>query len=104
MTSHAFEIGDHVLIVPDSVGDERSGGTYEVVGFVPTDGKIARYRVKSLQEPFSRVAPETALIAMFGPARPAPAIGSPVKIRAHNEPPDVTLVVTSATRMSLGVH
>ncbi len=104
MTESSFEIGDLVLLVPDGFGDEGHGGTYEIVAHVPTDGKTPRYKVKSIVEPFSRVVPEGLMLALFGPPRPAFAIGSKVSIRAHNEPAEVTLAVTSATRMSLGAH
>ncbi len=104
MTDSSFEIGDLVFLVPETFNDEGHGCTYEIIEQMPSDGKTPRYKVKSSVEPFSRVVAESALLALFGPPRPAIAIRSKVNIRAHNEPPEVTLAVTSATRMSLGVH
>ncbi len=104
MTDHIFAVGDRVRITRAVSDGEEFGGSYEVSACLPSEGSEPRYRVKSIAESFSRVATESSMQALFGPNRQVPTIASKASIRAHNEPAQVSLAATSATRLSLGVH
>jgi hypothetical protein len=56
---HKFKVGDVVALKP-AVSRNASGGIYEVVRQLPSDGEC-EYRIKSASEPHERVVQESEL-------------------------------------------
>jgi hypothetical protein len=59
--AHKFRIGDNVHIIAGLLGRGDSGGTYQVVRVLPSEGDEQQYRIKSASEPHERVAKQSQL-------------------------------------------
>ena len=51
-----FRVGDNVNIIAGLLGRGESGGVYQVVRVLPSEGDEQQYRIKSATEPHERVA------------------------------------------------
>jgi hypothetical protein len=60
MTSHKFNIGDTVMLMP-AFSRNVSGGVYEVTKRLPHNGREFEYRIKSASEEHERVALESEM-------------------------------------------
>lgn len=51
-----FRVGDNVNIIAGLLGRGESGGVYQIVRVLPSEGDEQQYRIKSATEPHERVA------------------------------------------------
>ena len=61
MTSHQFHVGQTVYVRSSAVAGKAAAGLYEIRAVLPEEGGRRRYRIKSLIEPYERVASEHEL-------------------------------------------
>jgi hypothetical protein len=59
--AHKFRVGDNVQVIAGLLGRGDSGGVYQVVRLLPSDGDEQQYRIKSATEPHERVAKQSQL-------------------------------------------
>ena len=59
--AHKFRVGDNVHIIAGLLGRGDSGGVYQVVRVLPSEGDEQQYRIKSATEPHERVAKASQL-------------------------------------------
>jgi hypothetical protein len=57
---HKFHVGETVTMSP-ATSRNVPGGVYEVIRQLPDDGGESKYRIKSANEPYERVARESEL-------------------------------------------
>jgi hypothetical protein len=61
MTSHKYKVGQSVEYRPSRSAMLTSTAVYRVVRLLPLEGEDPLYRIKSVAEPFERVAREHEL-------------------------------------------
>jgi hypothetical protein len=61
MTSHQFDIGQTVHLRSSTFTRNTAPGMYEIRAVLPEEDGQRRYRIKSLIEPYGRVALELEL-------------------------------------------
>jgi hypothetical protein len=61
MTSHKYKVGQSVEFRPSRSAMSTSSAVYKVVRLLPLEGQDPLYRIKSVAEPFERVAKEHEL-------------------------------------------
>jgi len=61
MTIHPFRVGQTVYVRPSAFGGGAATGLYEIRAVLPEEDGRRRYRIKSLIEPYERVASEHEL-------------------------------------------
>ena len=61
MTSHQFHVGQTVYVRPSAFTRNTAAGLYEIRAVLPEEDGHRRYRIKSLIEPYERVASEHEL-------------------------------------------
>lgn len=61
MASHKFKVGQSVGFSPNRSGIPASSREYKIIKLMPTEGVELQYRIKSIAEPFERVAKESEL-------------------------------------------
>ena len=61
MTIHPFHVGQTVYVRPSAFTRNAAAGLYEIRAVLPEEDGRRRYRIKSLIEPYERVASEHEL-------------------------------------------
>jgi hypothetical protein len=61
MTTHKYKVGQPVEFRPGRFAMPASSREYKIVRLLPAEGEDPLYRIKSVGEPFDRVAKEREL-------------------------------------------
>jgi hypothetical protein len=61
MTAHQFHVSQTVYVRPSAFTRKAAAGLYEIRAVLPEEDGRRRYRIKSLIEPYERVASEHEL-------------------------------------------
>ena len=61
MTFHQFHVGQTVYVRPSAFAGKAAAGLYEIRAVLPEEHGLRQYRIKSLVEPYERVASEHEL-------------------------------------------
>lgn len=61
MTVHKFRVGQVVDFIPSRPGVPASVRDYKILRLLPADGQMPMYRIKTIAEPYERVAKENEL-------------------------------------------
>jgi hypothetical protein len=61
VAGHKYTVGQTVQYTAGAFGRSRTGGSFQVVKLLPSDGDENLYRIKSAGEPYERVAKESQL-------------------------------------------
>ena len=61
MTLHQFHVGQTVYVRSSAFAGEAAEGLYEIRAVLPEEHGLRQYRIKSLIEPYERVASEDEL-------------------------------------------
>ena len=61
MTFHPFHVGQTVYVRPSAFAGNAASGLYEIRAVLPEEHGLRQYRIKSLIEPYERVASEHEL-------------------------------------------
>lgn len=66
MAAHKFKVGQSVRFTPGKMTPPAGGQAYMIVRALPAEDGEYRYRIKSVYEPYERIARETELSAVHG--------------------------------------
>ena len=66
MAAHKFRVGQSVRFTPGKMTPPALGQAYMVVRALPAEHGEYRYRIKSVYEPYERIARESELSAVQG--------------------------------------
>jgi hypothetical protein len=66
MPRHKFKVGQSVRFTPGKLAPRAGGQAYTIVRALPAEGGEYRYRIKSVFEPYERMARESELSAVEG--------------------------------------
>jgi hypothetical protein len=66
MAAHKFKIGQSVRFMPGKMTQPAGGQAYTIVRALPAEDGEYRYRIKSVYEPYERIARESELSAVQG--------------------------------------
>jgi hypothetical protein len=61
MTLHQFHVGQTVYVRPSAFAEKAAAGLYEIRAALAEEHGLRQYRIKSLIEPYERVASEHEL-------------------------------------------
>ena len=64
MPSHKFKVGQSVGFTPGKLTPPAAGQAYKIVRALPAEDGEYRYRIKSVYEPYERIARESELSAV----------------------------------------
>lgn len=62
MGTHNFRVGQLVDFYPSEVGVSASGRRYKILRLLPQERGESLYRIKTISEPFVRIAKERELV------------------------------------------
>ena len=66
MPRHKFKVGQSVRFTPGKMTPPAGGQAYTIVRALPVEDGEYRYRIKSMYEPYERIARESELSALQG--------------------------------------
>ena len=66
MAAHKFKVGQSVRFTPGKMTPPAGGQAYTILRALPTEDGEYRYRIKSVYEPYERIARESELAALLG--------------------------------------
>lgn len=61
LKAHKYAVGQTVQYIGGIFGRSRSSGSFKIIKLLPSDGDDFQYRIKSMDEPYERVAKESQL-------------------------------------------
>lgn len=61
MPAHKFKVGQSVRFTPGKMTPPAGGQAYTIVRVLPAEGGEYHYRIKSVYEPYERIARESEL-------------------------------------------
>jgi hypothetical protein len=61
LKGHKYAVGQTVQYIGGIFGRSRSSGSFKIIKLLPSDGDDFQYRIKSMDEPYERVAKESQL-------------------------------------------
>jgi hypothetical protein len=64
MAVHKFKVGQSVRFTPRKLALPAGAQAYTIVRVLPAEGGEYQYRIKSVYEPFERIAVESELSAL----------------------------------------
>ena len=64
MAAHKFKVGQSVRFTPGKMTPPAGGQAYTVMRALPAEDGEYRYRIKSVYEPYERIARESELSAV----------------------------------------
>jgi hypothetical protein len=66
MAAHKFKVGQSVRLTPGKMTPRPAAQAYKIVRVLPAEGGEYHYRIKSVYEPYERIARESELSAVQG--------------------------------------
>ena len=66
MAAHKFKVGQSVRFTPGKMSPRAGGQAYTIMRVLPAEDGEYRYRIKSVYEPYERIARESELSALQG--------------------------------------
>ena len=66
MPRHKFKVGQSVRFTPGKMVSPAGAQAYKIVRALPVEGGEYHYRIKSVYEPYERIARESELSAIQG--------------------------------------
>jgi hypothetical protein len=66
MTAHKFRVGQLVDFSPNRPGVPAPARNYKIIRLLPPDAGMPMYRIKTIAEPYERVAKESELARLSG--------------------------------------
>jgi hypothetical protein len=66
MPARKFKVGQSVRFTPGKLTPPAGGQAYVIVRVLPAEDGEYRYRIKSVYEPYDRMARESELSALLG--------------------------------------
>ena len=66
MAAHKFKVGQSVRFTPGKMTPPAGGQAYTIVRALPAEDGEYRYRIKSVYEPYERIARESERSAVQG--------------------------------------
>jgi hypothetical protein len=66
MAAHKFKVGQSVRFTPGKMTPPAGGQAYTILRALPAEDGEYRYRIKSVYEPYERIARESELSALQG--------------------------------------
>ena len=64
MAAHKFKVGQSVRFTPGKMTPPAGGQAYTILRALPAEDGEYRYRIKSVYEPYERIALESELSAL----------------------------------------
>jgi len=66
MAAHKFKVGQSVRFTPGQMSPRAGDQAYTIMRALPAEDGEYRYRIKSVYEPYERIARESELSALQG--------------------------------------